>query len=206
MLKKFEQDIVSTEKKQDSPKEDEWEKVKRFLIRLLLHMLPSVLLMFVLFTLFPHTGLGRILTVPATLLVNLLIAVAVVVIPYQKLWFRILKFISVTVLTCWITIAWYPQDSMISIEEQTQEMVRAVQDIDNITRDDLVDRARFEDPRYVVALHKYLDEIPFDGTYQLYRHPNPHGRDYTIHKPSDIPAKLKSHHKPLWLYLNLFEK
>ncbi|NGZ77683.1 hypothetical protein [Saccharibacillus alkalitolerans] len=175
-------------------------------LSVLLFMLPSFLLLFVLFDFFPNTGLGRILSTPATLLVNLLITMALVLLPYRKLWFRIVRGVVVIVCTCWITIAFYPQEFSPPIEEQAAEAVRAIRDIDTVTRNDLVDRARFEDPRYVVALHKYLDEIPFDGSYQLYRHPNTHTDNYTISKRSDIVRKLKGHHKAMWWYMNVFHR
>lgn len=180
-------------------------KNARFSITLLLLLLPSIMMMFVLSDFFPGPGLGLILSTPATLVLNFLIAVLTAAIPYRKAWFHIVRAVLVIPLTCWIAISFYPQDSGISIKQQTQEAMQAIRNIDEIDCDELTKRARYEDPIYVVALYKYKDEIPFEDGYQMYRHPNSIHNNYTITKPGQILFNLKGYHKAMWVYMSLFE-
>ena len=83
---------------------------------------------------------------------------------------------------------------------QTRDAVRAINNFDNITRDDLNANRNIDNPAYVVALYKYRDEIPLDGTYQLYEHP-----DVSINSLEEIGSKLRGYHKAIWWYLKTFK-
>lgn len=181
-------------------------KEVRFALSLLILLIPSILTLIVLWDFFPTDKLSFILVTPITLGLNFLIAVGFAAMTYRKLWFRLLRMMIGIGLTCWITIACYPQDPVNSIEEQTREAIQAIKQIDEVSRTELISATRYKDPRYVVALSKYLDEIPFDGTYQLYGHRNLYGDNYTLSRPSHIFFKLKGYHKAMWLYLRLFER
>ncbi|MEJ8302740.1 hypothetical protein [Saccharibacillus sacchari] len=84
--------------------------------------------------------------------------------------------------------------------------MQAIRSIDGIDRDELINKARYEDPIYVVVLYKYKDEISFEDGYQMYRHPNSINKNYTITRPAQILFNLKGYHKAMWVYMNLFER
>jgi len=88
---------------------------------------------------------------------------------------------------------------------QTRDAVRAVKNFDSITRDDLNANGNLDTPAYVVALYKYRDEIPLDGTYQLYGRENVYFYDYSINRLDEIGSKLIGYHKAIWWYLKTFK-
>ena len=88
---------------------------------------------------------------------------------------------------------------------QTRDAVRAIKNFDNITRDDLNANGNLDHPAYVVALYKYRDEIPLDGTYQLYGRENAYFYDYSINSLDEIGSKLIGYHKAIWWCLKTFK-
>lgn len=85
--------------------------MKGNLIRFILGILPAMLMITLLLTFFPNTGLGRIIYLPFILLLNSLIIIVVQVSTKNlnhKI-FRVVWTITIT-LTMILTIAFYPQD------------------------------------------------------------------------------------------------
>ena len=168
----------------------------------LLLMLPTVIWTMLLIKLFPYTGLGRILTVPGTFIVNIIIVVASMFILYKKVSYHIIKIIVVVCVTSCITIAFYPQESGTYVTTQVTNAITAITHIDEITRNDLANADSNNDSKYVVALYKYRNEIPLDGTYRLYNREY----SYIIHSLREIPYRLEEYHKVVWWYLTHFVK
>ncbi|WP_229522420.1 hypothetical protein [Paenibacillus monticola] len=165
-------------------------------------LLPTVLLLVLLIYLFPYTGLGRIISIPSTIIINSLIILLCLVITNKVLWIKISKILMTIVITIWITIAGYPQEFNQSVLVQSKNAIHAIQAIDNITKEDLNVDGNVNNPRYVVALYKYRNEILNDGTYQLYQRDNVYFYNYSINDVNEISSKLIGHHKVMWWYLN----
>lgn len=183
---------------------DELKEFRRFL-RFLFLLMPTVLTTMLLIKFFPYTGLGRIVTVPFTFLVNIFIVGIAMLITYRKTWFVITKVSLTVIITTIITIHMYPQDSGITVVQQAQEAVQAIKQIDNLDRTYLEYDGYNHEAEYVVALYKFRNEIPMDGTYQLYNRENVYFYGFTIHNMQDIPKKLIGYHKLIWLYMLTFE-
>ncbi|WP_411343299.1 hypothetical protein ACE3MZ_16880 [Paenibacillus sp. WLX1005] len=183
---------------------DELKEFRRFL-RFLFLLMPTILTTMLLIKFFPYTGLGRIVTVPFTFLINIFIVGLAVLITYRKRWFVITKVTLTIMITTAITIKMYPQDSGISVVQQAKEAVQAIQHIGNLDRSYLQYDGYNHEEEYVVALYKFRNEIPMDGTYQLYDRENLYFYGFTIHNMQDIPKKLIGHHKLMWLYMLMFK-
>lgn len=177
------------------------KKIWSYIFKFILLMLPTVLLLVLLIDLFPYTGLGRIVSIPSTIFINSLVIVLCLVIKKKALWIRISKIVITIITTIWITIAGHPQESAPSVFVQSKNAIHAIQEIDNITREDLNVNGDVN-PRYVVALYKYRDEILSDGTYQLYQRDNVYFYNYSINDVNEIGSKLIGYHKVMWWYLN----
>ncbi|WP_052723641.1 hypothetical protein [Paenibacillus wulumuqiensis] len=175
------------------------------LLDYVLLMLPGIILTMLLIKFFPYTGLARIVSIPVTLFINTFIVLGCLLIPYWKRWFTIFKIVVAVSLTIWVTIAFYPQESSPPITIQAREAISAIGNIDNMTRKDLDPSNQELRDNYVVALYKFKNEIPIDGTYQLYGRDNVYFYEYSIHSLKDIPSKLIGHHKLMWWYLSIFK-
>lgn len=97
----------------------------RVLKMILAALIPSTLLMFVLFAVFPYTGLARIITVPQTYFVNLIvIGLGFLVVRLLKnryvAWIWGIVVLVTLVITVWV----YPQESRPHIVYQTWEWIR----------------------------------------------------------------------------------
>ncbi|WP_379159488.1 hypothetical protein [Paenibacillus sp. sgz5001063] len=167
----------------------------------ILLLLPTILLLVSLIYLFPYTGLGRIVSIPSTIIINSLVILLCLFISNKVLWINISKTLITNLITIWITIAGYPQESDPPVLVQSKNAIHAIQEIDNITKEDLNVNGDVS-PRYVVALYKYRDEILSDGTYQLYQRDNEYFYDYSINDVHEIGSKLIGYHKVMWWYLN----
>jgi len=172
----------------------------------LLLMLPTVIWTMLLIKLFLYTGLGRILTVPATFIVNIIIVVASMFFLYKKNWKNNVKIILVVCATSCITIAFYPQESGPHVTTQVKNAIHAITHIDRITKNDLNKIDYTDDSKYIVALYKFRNEIPLDGTYYLYNRDYDYTGTYIIHNLENIPSKLETYHKVIWWYLVHFVK
>lgn len=97
----------------------------RVLKMILAALIPSTLLMFVLFAVFPYTGLARIITVPQTYFMNLIvIGLGFLVVRLLKnryvAWIWGIVVLVTLVITVWV----YPQESRPHIVYQTWEWIR----------------------------------------------------------------------------------
>ena len=176
-------------------------------LRFLFLLIPTILTTLLLIEFFPYTGLGRIVTIPFTFLINICIVGIVMLIRYRKTWFVITKVSLTVIITTIITIYMYPQDSGITVVQQAQEAVQAIKQIDNLDRMYLEYDGYNHEAEYVVALYKFRNELPMDGTYQLYNGENGTAYNYdpAIYNMQDIPKKLEHYHKLIWMYLLAFE-
>lgn len=169
-----------------------------YIFNFLLLILPSLLLLVLLIDLFPYTGLGRIISIPVTVIMNSLIILVCLTTTNKLLWIKITKILTTFFITIWITIALYPQEFNPPVLVQSKNAIRAIQEVDNITREDLKTNGNVNNPRYVVALYKYRDEILIDGTYQLYQRENVYFYNYSINDINEIPSNLIGYHKVMW--------
>lgn len=170
----------------------------------LLLLLPTVIWTMLLIKWFPYTGLGRILTVPATFFVNIIVVIASMFIVYKKTWKNIVKIIIVVCATSCITVAFYPQESGPHVTTQVKNTIRSITHIEEINRNDLANDDSNDDSKYVVALYKYRNEIPLDGTYYVYDRDYEYLNKYSIHSLEEIPSKLMGYHKVVWWCLTHF--
>lgn len=85
----------------------------QLLIKAVAAISPTVILIFTLIHYFPYTGLGRIIAVPETLLINLLLILSGLLLS-RKIQFKpykILLWLLIILLTLVITVLMYPQES-----------------------------------------------------------------------------------------------
>lgn len=174
-----------------------WKYTAIFLVLIL----PSIVLQLALIHLFPYTGLGRILSVPATLILNSTF-ITLCMMLNRKYGNKILNITAVLILNIVLTIGLYPQEFNPPILVQSIEAVKAIQDFDHITIEDLGNSGDVSPPRYVVALYKFKDELLSEGVYQLYNRENVYFYNYSIKNLDEIPSKLIGYHKVMWWYLN----
>lgn len=168
----------------------------------LILILPSIVLQYILIKLFPYTGLERIVTIPATIALNLTF-IAVYFIISTKFGHRILNITVTLLLSIVMTIVLYPQDSDPPVYVQSTLAINAIRDFDQITIEDLEINVGRNNPRYLVALYKFKDTLLSKGTYQLYQHENVYFYNYSINNLQEIPSKLIGYHKVMWWYLGI---
>ncbi|MGG3280071.1 hypothetical protein [Paenibacillus solani] len=116
-------------------------------------------------------------------------------------------------LTMFLSIAMYPQEHDPHVFKQIGNSISTIKEYDRISemelglsrayKNNLIDNQSVED-RYVVALYKFRDQIPLDGTYHLYQRENTYFFDTTITSIDEISNKLIGHHKVIWWYLDAF--
>ena len=86
------------------------------IIRWLISYFPSLLLVYLLLKYFPHTGLGRIVALPITLLINAIILVVYEIFSDRvKRRYLIVLWPITIILTLLITLIIYPQDDNSSV-------------------------------------------------------------------------------------------
>ncbi len=182
-------------------------KELRLFARIVFLLMPTIVTTMLLIEFFPYTGLGRIVTIPLTFLANIIIVGISMLITYRKKWFVITKVSLTVIITIAITISMYPQDSGRSVVQQVRQAAQAIQQIDHLDRSHLRYDDYHHEAEYVVALYKFRNEIPLDGTYYLYdsENENSYLHDYAIYHKQDIPKKLAHYHKLMWIYMLLFK-
>jgi hypothetical protein len=177
---------------------------------------PTLITFFFSIKLFPYTGLGRIVALPTIFMVNSLIIIAALK------WTRNLKFstsslvwLAVSILTIIIAIAFYPQEGSPHVVKQVGYSISAIKNYDSIQLSDLEilispkDNQKGIDEKYVVALYKYRNQIPLDGSFHIYRENKRNitsYKDTSIKAINEIPKKLEGHHKLIWWYLERTRK
>jgi hypothetical protein len=168
-------------------------------------MLPSIIMQYILIKLFPYTGLARVMTVPATIVINSLLIFVCIIIT-KKYGYRILGITVTLVLSIGITIGIHPQEYNPSVYTQSAKAINAISDFDQITMEDLGVNGYKDKPRYVVALYKFKDQLLLKGTYQLYQEENVYFYNYSINYLEEIASKLIGYHKLMWWYLGIANK
>ncbi|MCR8656895.1 hypothetical protein [Paenibacillus endoradicis] len=124
--------------------------MKKIVVCSVATFLITVLMIILMVQLFPYTGLGRLITIPMTIVVNL--AIPIETHDVEKL----------------------------SPDKQTPQ-------------------------EYIVALHKFRDEIPLNGSFVLDGGVDKYGVDPAIRNIEEISDKLVGHYEILWLYLEKFK-
>lgn len=80
---------------------------------------PSMLVIALLINRFPYTGLGRIVYLPTILFTNTaLIGATLYMTRKRNLLIKLVLWIACTLLTVWLSIAWYPQEYLPPVIEQ----------------------------------------------------------------------------------------
>lgn len=177
-------------------------------------VIPTILLLYVLVHLFPYTGLERIVALPAIFIINsTIIFIVMVKSNLLKKPGRIITWMLTIFLTMFISIAMYPQEHDPHVFKQIGNSISTIKEYDRISEMELdlssaykknsIHNQSVED-RYVVALYKFKDQIPLDGTYNLYQRESTYFFDTTITSIDEIPDKLIGHHKVIWWYLDAF--
>lgn len=94
------------------PKEADTEKKIPVFTKFIAAVLPSTILLFLLFMIFPNTGLGRIITTPFTYVINLgIIAFVFLISRAFSNKHASATFLVTVVLTLVVTIWLYPQEN-----------------------------------------------------------------------------------------------
>jgi len=186
--------------------------INKNLITYVFAISPTVFLLFVLVYLFPYTGLERIIALPAIIFINSTIILIVMAKSHVLIkHIKIMTWMITIFFTMFLSIAMYPQESDLPVIKQIDNSIITIKEYDRITLKELelinslehksIDNQSAED-RYVVALYKFKDQIPLDGSYHLYQQEVSYFFDTTIKSIDEISDKLIGHHKVIWWYLN----
>ncbi|KOP67335.1 hypothetical protein AMS62_20355 [Bacillus sp. FJAT-18019] len=177
-------------------------------------VIPTISLLCVLVYLFPYTGLERIVALPAIFIINSTIIFIVMAKSNSlKKPKRIITWMLAILLTMFLSIAMYPQEHNPHVFKQIGNSISTLKDYDRISEMELdlssaykknsIHNQSVED-LYVVALYKFKNQIPLDGTYHLYQRESTYFFDTTIRSIDEISDKLIGHHKVIWWYLDAF--
>lgn len=189
-------------------------KEKRWLIGGSALFLTLIMLHF-LGELFPYTGLQAIIMYPFIVIVNSLIILGAIFLTRKlNTLVYISTWIATFMLTIYIAMKSFPQDGGPGVFEQISYGISAIENFDRSPKTDLdlpkttVDFGRFgAEERYIVALYKYRNTIPLDGSFSLCQHVVSYNTNTTIKSISEIPKKFATgHNKLIWWRLEHLEK
>ncbi|MBD0384696.1 hypothetical protein [Paenibacillus sedimenti] len=188
-------------------------------LKVLLALLPTLLMFYILIELFPYTGLGRIVALPFIFIINLtIISLGFIITRNLKRHRYFMAWFGIILLTMFISTALYPQESRPHVFVQMGYGFSAIKQYDQALSTDLDlvlstnSKRDVKNPeeRYVVALYKYRDQIPLDGTYHIYRDNEngsiPYWRNTIVNSLDEIPSRLIGHHKVIWWVLKICRK
>jgi len=97
------------------------------LIKYLLGIFPSIVTITILITFFPYTGLGRVVALPIIFFINTVAIIFVIsVTRIMKSASKILIWITTLLLTVFITIYFFPQESGQSVYNQIFEEIKKI--------------------------------------------------------------------------------
>ena len=182
--------------------------MKKFLAISFGLVLVSIVLQSLLIYLFPYTGLSRILSIPLCILLSSFIAAAY----YYGVKFystfqnysALFGFISFLVIVV-LNIQFFPQESRLSVWQKIACYSTVYVNYENVEYDDIFipkENLNYahepcEAQKYVAALQKYKDKIPYDGSYSLYlvrETPvsDPYDYDPVLHSSTEIYSKLNT--------------
>ncbi|AIQ54423.1 hypothetical protein [Paenibacillus sp. FSL R7-0331] len=90
-----------------------FKMIVKALLKTVASMSPSAILLMVLIHYFPYTGLARIITVPTTLVINVLfIAIGhPLSLRLKRLHYKVLLWLLIIIITVAVTLFMYPQES-----------------------------------------------------------------------------------------------
>ncbi|WP_315795040.1 hypothetical protein [Paenibacillus sp. BIC5C1] len=176
-------------------------------------LVPTVLLLYLLVQLFPYTSLMRLIMFPLIMAIN----AGIIFFAAQKTEKKVSspqkgtsRNALIIVLTLLVTIVLYPQASDRHIVVQIKDGIHAVRHYEDITTQDL---KLYKDQsgkiigdsneRYVVALYKFRQDIPMDGSFHIYERAGNRTFDPVINNVEQIPEKLMGFHKLIWWVLGL---
>ncbi|WP_340401168.1 hypothetical protein [Paenibacillus sp. FSL H8-0079] len=187
------------------------QRPKSQLFRGIVLLIPTILLLFVLFQLFPYTGILVIVVFPIIVLMNAALIYAMMK-KAGKNHARLTKrrYVLTLLLTMCLVIALFPQSSGTHIVVQATDGFNAIQHLEDISLDDLKlkkDKSGYvigdSSERYVAALYKFRQEIPMDGSFHIYERDGNPKFDPVITEVGQIPDKLSGFHKVMWWILDL---
>jgi hypothetical protein len=187
------------------------QRPKSQLFRGIVLLIPTILLLFVLFQLFPYTGILVIVVFPIIVLMNAALIYAMMK-KAGKNHARLtkLRYVLTLLLTMSLVIALFPQSSGTHIVVQATDGFNAIQHLEDISLDDLKlkkDKSGYvigdSSERYVAALYKFRQEIPMDGSFHIYERDGNPKFDPVITEVGQIPDKLSGFHKVMWWILDL---
>ncbi|WP_405155918.1 hypothetical protein [Paenibacillus sp. FSL K6-0108] len=173
--------------------------------------MPTILLLYLLVQLFPYTSLMRLIMFPLIVMIN----AGIIFIAGQKTEKKVthtvkgtLRNALIILLTLLVTIALYPQASDRHIVVQIKDGILAIRHSEDITPKDLKlnkDQSGKiigdSNERYVVALYKFRQDIPMDGSFHIYEKAGNRTFDPVINNEKQIPEKLMGFHKLMWWVL-----
>ncbi|MVO99553.1 hypothetical protein [Paenibacillus lutrae] len=191
--------------------------MKRAVVCGLATLLISVTMIILMVQLFPYTGLGRIIAIPMTIVVNsAIIALGIFLSRKMELPQFVIIWTLIIVITASNTITFHPQENSPSVYKQIGHSISAVKHNDEIKLFSLYKPIESHDAEklspdkqtpqeYIVALHKFRFEIPLDGSFVLDESVNKYGVDPAIRNIEEISDKLVGHYEILWWYLEIFK-
>ncbi len=159
-------------------KNTSFDILKAFVIAVLMVFL-SIILQMLFVYLFPYTGLGRIISIPMSIGLSIVVSIiyffSIYTIESEKK-YPILISIPVLILVIFLNAQLFPQDNGAPITVKLRSYISAYQDYESIKYDDIYltnDRdnyvlSRDIEARYIAALQKFESEIPRDGSFSLY--------------------------------------
>lgn len=180
-------------------------------------LLVTIMMIFFMVQLFPYTGLARILSIPATIVVNLtIITVGILLTRKMKLPRFVTTWIIIVIITGLNTITFHPQEFSPPVYKQIGHSISAIKHYDKIKKSSLHKPIEsrnvakvspdYQTPQeYIAALHKFRHEIPLDGSFVLNHSVDKFGVDPAIRNIDEIPDKLVGHYEILWRYLDKFK-
>lgn len=174
--------------------------------------------------LFPYTGLRAIVVYPVIIVLNSVLIFGTILLTKNingVLFGLILSFVTVTMVI--LTISLHPQEFRPNAFKQIAHSISAIKNFENSPLTDLdlpftvQDFSRYDcdmkdsEERYIVALYKYRNTIPLDGSFKVYREEKTgaisYDYDLSVKKIDDIPRKLKTgQDKLIWWILERLEK
>ncbi|MFE6078166.1 hypothetical protein ACFVQB_27290 [Paenibacillus sp. NPDC057886] len=171
-------------------------------------LLPTVLLLYLLVQLFPYTSLMRLIMFPLIVAIN----AGVIFIVAKKTEKKVSHMLKgrvqntlIIILTLLVTIVLYPQASDRHIVVQIKDGIHAIRHYEDITTKDLKlnkdQSGRIigdSNERYVVALYKFRQDIPIDGSFHIYEKAGNRTFNPVIINVEQIPEKLMGFHKLMW--------
>lgn len=192
--------------------------MKRIVVFSLTTFSISIIMIILMVQLFPYTGLGRIITIPITIVVNsAIIALGIFLSRKMKLPLCVIVWIVIIVITVSNTITFHPQEYSPSVYKQIGHSISAIKHYDEIGKASIYKSIESHDvenlslniqtpQEYIVALHKFRDELPLDGSFVLNESVDKYGVDPIIRNIEEISGKLVGHYEILWWYLEIFKE